>query len=192
MCANNNQTTPAPFAMAGSKANPLYPSAGSSSFVAPTTPVPPPAPAKSSSPQSPAPLGELPASDLPLPKKENLAPEAGTGEGHSEIKTTHYGYPDDPYMDKYTKAGKGKWGKLAGEESLALTDSMAEKLGVKPGDVIETTDDKGKVRKGVYIDRAPQDDHRIDIYDPSGSEKKGEPYKIVKARKVGGKDLASK
>ena len=68
--------------------------------------------------------------------------------------------------------------------AVALSDSMAAKLGVKYGDTFQGVDLKGNKRMLTYADRAPESDDRIDYYDPSGSEKGGEPVKFTSARKI--------
>lgn len=213
MCYNNaNQTTPTPFAAAGSKANPLYPASGSTATA--LTPASSGAPDTSGKLPTPSPLpqssaGKLPASDLPLPKKENLGADAGAGEGTvyedkagSEswrkfvVKPdadgwvpvdngTHYGYKDDKTPDKYSARGIGSHTKnLRDKKSFALTASLRESLGARPGDVVEFVDKKGRVVEGIFHDNAPQDDKRADIYDKYGSERAGTPFEAVKARIV--------
>ena len=111
----------------------------------------------------------------------------------TDFKTSHYGYSDDPTPDSYTKAGKGAFSDLVEGKSLALSDTTAQNLGAKPGDEIELTDANGNKRVGSYDDRVPAKDpktgevlkgNRIDIYDPKGSEKKGEPFLAVSARRL--------
>lgn len=215
MCYNNaNQTTPTPFAAAGSKANPLYPSSGSTATA--LTPVSSGAPDTSGKLPTPSPLpqssaGKLPASDLPLPKKENLDADAGAGagtiyednpssgsepwrkyvvkpdsEGWVPVDNgTHYGYKDDKTPDPNSAKGIGAHTKnLQNLKSFALTSSLRESLGAKPGDSVEFVDKKGRVIEGIFHDHAPQDDKRADIYDKHGSEKAGTPFEAVKARLV--------
>ena len=86
-------------------------------------------------------------------------------------------------MDPETAQGNGKFGKLT-PGSLALTDSMAQSIGAKPGDKIELKDAQGATHVGQYLDRAPQPEKRVDIYDPNGSEKKGAPFQAVSARRI--------
>ncbi len=106
------------------------------------------------------------------------------------FNTTHFGYKDDPTPDSDTEAGNGKWGKLVDGDSLALNDTMAKMVGAKPGDKIELKDAKGNTRVGTYIDKVPDKDGpgpRLDIYNPTGSEKGGTPFSAVSARKLSGK-----
>lgn len=184
MCSTNNTNGQQGFfPVAGSKSNPLYPGASTTPQAAPSAV----SAGSSISPLPPASGGASSASDLPLPKKENLGTEPGAGVGQSDevtdFQTTHYGYKDDPYMDSYTAKGEGKFGKLR-DSSVALTDSMAKKMGIKPGEEMELKDKAGNIRIGTYDDRAPQKDNRIDLYNPKGSQKAGEPFIAVSARVV--------
>jgi hypothetical protein len=101
------------------------------------------------------------------------------------IKTTHYGYAGDPFGDKYSARGIGAFGdnKLVPLQSVALTSTMAKKLKVSPGDQIQATDTNGQMHILTYDDKAPEEDARIDIYNPNGSDATGEPFRIAKAVK---------
>lgn len=124
------------------------------------------------------------------PTASNSAPNQGDGEDGpavSGIKTTHYGYPDDETPDSQTKAGKGKFGDLK-QGDVALTDSLAAKLGVKGGEDLDVTDNQGKTHTMRYQDRAPQQgEDRIDIYNPTGSKAKGEPFIATSVKRAMGK-----
>lgn len=126
---------------------------------------------------APAPKTQAGANGLTVPEGESASTVTG-------FQTTHYGYPDDETPDENTKAGKGKWGPLVDGDSLALTDSMAQKIGAKPHDKIELKDAKGNTRVGTYIDRAPESDDRVDIYNPKGSKKGGTPFSAISAKKI--------
>jgi hypothetical protein len=89
----------------------------------------------------------------------------------TQMRVTQYGYADDPYMDSWTKKGFGKWHKLEPDVSMALTDSAAKALGVKPGDWIKIEYADGGTQIRRYDDRAPQKDQRVDLYNPRGFDK---------------------
>lgn len=115
------------------------------------------------------------------------------------FKTTHFGYPDDENGDAQTKAGNGAFGKFASHNvpkngyGIALTDSMAEKLGVPKtaaegggGEEFDLKTTDGRTLPGIRVDRAPQsNEDRVDIYDPNGSKKAGEPFQIASIRRKG-------
>ncbi len=86
------------------------------------------------------------------------------------MKTTQYGYEKkgQPGYDSNSAAGRGKWHKLEPGVSAALTDSAAEKLGVKPGDWVKVTYPNGGTQIRRYDDRAPQKENRVDLYNPRG------------------------
>jgi hypothetical protein len=104
------------------------------------------------------------------------------------FKTTHYGYADDPALDSYSKKGIGAFGdnKLVPLQSVALTAKMAKKLKVSPGDKIQAIDTSGNKHILSYDDKAPEDDARIDVYNPQGSQSTGEPFQIAQAMKFTG------
>ena len=177
--ANANAPTPT-----GSISKPL---GGANTFSAPTAVSPdlPQPEAATPPPRSTIPPGPgaAAAADKAAPLPGD-APAATTAKGEiSDFQTTHYGYPDDKTPDTNTKNKKGAFGPLT-VGSLALSDDRAKALGAKPGDTIEIQDTKGNTHQGVYVDRVPIGG-RIDIYDPTGSEAKGEPFKGVKARRIG-------
>lgn len=97
--------------------------------------------------------------------------------------TSHYGYKDDPFLDSNTSHGHGTFGDLCAG-AVALTDTLATQLSVQPGDWIEMVDEDGHLHLGRYVDRAPQPDPRLDIYDPHGSERLGEPFTVKAAYRV--------
>lgn len=132
-------------------------------------------------PQAP---GQPPAiNPSPDPAKPAVNGSTADAAPVTNFQTTHYGYADDKTPDSETKKGNGAFGKLT-PGALALTDSMAKSLGANPGDTIELQDAQGNKHQGTYLDRAPQSNNRVDIYDPSGSEKAGAPFNAVSARKV--------
>ena len=55
---------------------------------------------------------------------------------------------------------------------------MAKQIGAKPGDQLKAIDSNGNTHMVSYDDVAPEANNRVDIYDPHGSEKAGEPYQI--------------
>lgn len=127
-----------------------------------------------------------------LPAATIAAAQEEVNPGTPVPKTTHYGYKDDPYMDDFTRGGQSASGIALRSGSVAITASMAKKMGLgKPdGSPIELVDANGNKRPGTYDDFAPEKDDRIDIYDPNGSQKKGAPFNAVSARKVN-RQLAS-
>jgi hypothetical protein len=148
------------------------------------TPAVPAAPATQAGANGLTVPGGVDKSDGQLPQKDD---------GITGFQTSHFGNADDPNGDTLTKAGKGAFGPLVAGDSLALKDTTAKMLGVRPGDKIELADNAGNKKVGTYIDRVPEKDpktgkpisgERIDIYDPTGSEKKGVPFNAISARKM--------
>ncbi len=85
-----------------------------------------------------------------------------------KMKITQYGYASDPYMDSYTKRGLGAYHKLVPHISCALTDSAKHALGAHHGSWIKIHFQSGGSFVRRYDDRAPEGDHRVDLYNPAG------------------------
>jgi hypothetical protein len=90
------------------------------------------------------------------------------------MKLTQYGYPNDPYSDSYTRAGKGAYRNLDSNKSMAITDSGLAALGLNRRMVtkqerwVELRLQGGGVMKRRIDDRAPQREMRADLYMPRG------------------------
>jgi hypothetical protein len=96
--------------------------------------------------------------------------------GGINMKLTQYGYKNDPYMDSQTAKGNGAYRRLEAQESIALTDSALQALGVTRNQVRKTSmyvDVFSKKGGGLLTtrridDRAPQREMRADLYQPGG------------------------
>lgn len=94
--------------------------------------------------------------------------------GGVNMKLTQYGYPNDPYSDSETRKGHGAYRNLDGEHSMAITDSGLRALGLtRQGVRSSPTWVDIKLRGGGVLtkridDRAPQGEHRADLYMPRG------------------------
>ncbi len=84
------------------------------------------------------------------------------------MKVTQYGYPDDPYMDSYTRRGEGAYHRLEAGVSCAMTDSAREALGAHKHAWVEIRFAGGTTQYRRIDDRAPEADKRCDLYNPEG------------------------
>lgn len=108
--------------------------------------------------------------------------EKNTGE---LVRTTQYGWPTDNPSDKLTTISKvGNHDNPLTEHSIALSDQMAQSINAKPGDVIKIGD-----TLGYYADRAPENDKRVDIYQPKGMNKNIPDFQAIKNLGGGSQDL---
>jgi hypothetical protein len=55
--------------------------------------------------------------------------------GGVNVRLTQYGYRNDPYMDRETRAGHGAYHNLERGQSIALTDSVLRMLGLTRSEV---------------------------------------------------------
>ena len=97
--------------------------------------------------------------------------KAGKRPNRNGVYITHYGPGKkvggwDKNSDSNTDAGKGNHNNKLNHDSLAISDDIAKKAGIKPGDPVYVN---GQYL-GNYDDRAPEHG-RIDIYDPLNSVK---------------------
>ena len=89
--------------------------------------------------------------------------------GGVNMKLTQYGYPNDPYTDSNTRAGRGAYRNLD-KDSMAITDSGLAALGLSRQLVRrEETWVNIKTKGGGSLqrridDRAPQGEYRADLY----------------------------
>jgi len=86
------------------------------------------------------------------------------------IEITNYGYSGDYTPDTNSNryaTGLGGTRPLIPGISAALTRSMARKLDVEPGAVIEFLDGRGRSYLVTYDDRSPQGNLNIDVYRPT-------------------------
>ena len=86
------------------------------------------------------------------------------------MKVTQYGYPGDPYTDSETRKGHGAYHLLEKDVSCALTDSAKEALGIHRHGWVKIHFTGGGTQVRRYDDRAPEADHRCDLYNPGGFE----------------------
>lgn len=99
--------------------------------------------------------------------------------GGINMKLTQYGYRNDPYMDSQTAKGNGAYRRLEEHESIAMTDSALQALGVTRAQVRKTATYVDVFnRKGGGLlttrridDRAPQHEMRADLYQPGGFDR---------------------
>ncbi len=102
------------------------------------------------------------------------ADDLSRAHGGVTMQLTQYGYPKDPYMDKYTRRGLGKYHNLVRDESVALTDSSLTALGLSRAMIgADHPWVNIKLRGGGVLhrridDRAPERGHRADLYMPGG------------------------
>jgi hypothetical protein len=96
--------------------------------------------------------------------------------GGVNMKLTQYGYPNDPYTDSNTRAGRGAYRHLD-KDSMAITDSGLAILGLSRQHVrtYETwvdikTKGGGSLARRID-DRAPQGEYRADLYMPRGFDR---------------------
>ena len=86
------------------------------------------------------------------------------------IEITNYGYPGDFSSDRnsnYFATGLGGSRPLIPGISAALSRSLASKLGVRPGAVIEFLDANGRSYLVTYDDQSPRGNQNIDVYRPT-------------------------
>jgi hypothetical protein len=108
-----------------------------------------------------------------------------TVSGGIQMKLTQYGYPNDPYSDSNTRAGRGAYHDLR-SESMAITDSGLRALGLTRrqamgGDHwVEIRTRGGGVLQRRIDDRAPQRDMRADLYQPRGFDRSLPDYADVR------------
>ena len=116
------------------------------------------------------------------------AEEMLSANGGVKMKLTQYGYPNDPYTDSNTRAGRGAYRNLD-RDSMAITDSGLAILGltrqqVRRDDVWVNIKTKGGGTLSRRIDdRAPQSDYRADLYMPRGFDRSLPDYADVSVRR---------
>ena len=94
--------------------------------------------------------------------------------GGVQMKLTQYGYKNDPYTDRETRAGHGAYSNLHENQSMALTDSGLRALGLTRAFVrqnhpwVQIKLRGGGVLERRVDDRAPEHDKRADLYQPGG------------------------
>ena len=97
----------------------------------------------------------------------------GLAQNATGVLLTHYAYPGDSTPDSDSAAGRGKFspatGSLIPMYSAALTDAAAAAYHVTPGQSFTITTSTGQTYNLLYADRAPENDNRVDIYDPNNS-----------------------
>jgi hypothetical protein len=96
-----------------------------------------------------------------------------------KMKLTQYGYPGDPYMDSYTAKGQGAYHDLEKGISCALTDSAKSALGATKRCWLRISFPSGGSIVRRYDDRAPQSDHRCDLYMLTGFDASYPDYATV-------------
>lgn len=108
--------------------------------------------------------------------------------GGVKMKLTQYGYPNDPYSDSNTRAGRGAYRHLD-RDSMAITDSGLAILGLNrqmvrqnPTWVDIKTRGGGTLTRRID-DRAPQRDYRADLYMPRGFDRSLPDYADVSVRR---------
>lgn len=97
------------------------------------------------------------------------------GQGTGDIKLANYGYDGDFTSDYNSNVlGIGnRDNKLIPEQSAAISQSLANKLGLQAGAVVQITDSNGQSRLVTYSDTVPSSyngqplPETIDIYRPS-------------------------
>lgn len=104
--------------------------------------------------------------------------------GGADMKLTQYGYANDPYSDSNTRKGLGAYRNLD-KDSMAITDSGLALLGLtrqmvrqNPTWVDIKTKGGGTLTRRID-DRAPQKDHRADLYMPRGFDRSLPDYADV-------------
>ncbi len=108
--------------------------------------------------------------------------------GGVNMKLTQYGYPNDPYTDSNTRAGRGAYRNLD-KDSMAITDSGLAALGLSRQLVRrEETWVNIKTKGGGQLqrridDRAPQGEYRADLYMPRGFDRSLPDYADVSVRR---------
>ncbi len=108
--------------------------------------------------------------------------------GGVNMKLTQYGYPNDPYTDSNTRAGRGAYRNLD-KDSMAITDSGLAALGLSRQLVRrEETWVNIKTKGGGSLqrridDRAPQGEYRADLYMPRGFDRSLPDYADVSVRR---------
>jgi hypothetical protein len=117
-----------------------------------------------------------------LPPLNNAAAPSQQGQGDDEsrwsqeqaitpppqntVRTTQYGWTGDDPSDYNTSVLKvGNRDNPLTDHAAALSDSEAQQLNAKPGDVLRVG---GQLY--YYADRAPEKDARVDLYQPSGMD----------------------
>lgn len=113
-----------------------------------------------------------------------------------KMKITQYGYKNDEYADTLTEAGEGGWGNHLEKAGCALTDKAVATLGltkadhgaklrIEFGDWIATGNGVSVFKTSgiIYVrfweDRAPEDEPRLDLYQPDGFVKNLPDYANV-------------
>ena len=97
--------------------------------------------------------------------------------GGVQMKLTQYGYRNDPYSDRETRAGHGAYSNLHENQSMAMTDSGLRALGLTRALVRSTHPwvqlklAGGGVLERRVDDRAPERDQRADLYQPGGFDR---------------------
>ena len=121
---------------------------------------------------------------------ETMSPEELLrANGGVQMKLTQYGYPNDPYTDSNTRAGRGAYRNLDRDASMAITDSGLAALGLSRQLVRrEETWVNIKTKGGGTLtrridDRAPQRDYRADLYMPGGFDRSLPDYADVTVRR---------
>lgn len=104
-------------------------------------------------------------------------PVGDSGGTFDGIKLSNYGYATDKtpdYNSNVLRVGHSD-NKLVSGRSAALTKSLAERFGIKPGDEFEAVDSNGKVYRRRYDDTVPSTykgsplPETVDLYDVSGN-----------------------
>lgn len=120
-------------------------------------------------------------SELPTIDREDLD---GTY-GGVKMKMTQYGYPGDPYSDSETRKGHGAYHSLVPGESMAITDSGLQALGLSRSQArtgqhwVELRLKGGGVLQRRIDDRAPQGEMRADLYQARGFDRSLPDYADV-------------
>jgi hypothetical protein len=117
--------------------------------------------------------------------------ELSSTHGGVDMRLTQYGYPNDPYTDSNTRAGRGAYRNLERGESMAITDSGLAALGLTRQDVRRNehwVDIRRRGGGGILTtrridDRAPQRDMRADLYNPGGFDRSMPDYADVTLRR---------
>ncbi len=117
---------------------------------------------------------------VPVVEEENYdAPvsQKATPQGDLKIKLSNYGYSDDAtpdYNSNVLKIGHSN-NQLESGKSAALTKSLAERYGLKTGDMFEAFTASGEVLRRRYDDTVPGSykgrklPETVDLYDVGGS-----------------------
>ena len=88
-----------------------------------------------------------------------------------KMKVTQYGYKNDPDGDTLTEQGWGFRNNRLNASSCALTVAAQKALGAKAFDRIQIKFADDLILYRHFDDRAPENEARLDLYQPAGFDK---------------------